>query len=89
MTPQDQVNLVLLAYKVVNRCIIADGVVGKEAVRAIQSRRHSTSLSADDLNRIILALKATGHNNALIADGEAGQELWKAEEDFLAVYAKI
>ncbi len=89
MTTEDKINLVLLAYIPINRNIIADGVVGEEAIRAIHIRRgrKDSPLCAEQNNRIILALKAGGYNSELVADGSAGEELWRAEDAFITAHA--
>lgn len=85
LTPEEKINIVLLAYKPFNSKIIADGMVGEEAIRAIYTRRSTRHqpLHADEINRIILAFKAGGYNDNLIADGTPGDELYKAEQAFM------
>lgn len=85
LTPKEKINIVLLAYKPFNGNIIADGVVGEEAICAIYTRRNTAyqPLHADEINRIILALKAGGYNDNLIADGTPGAELFRAEQAFI------
>ena len=86
LAEKDRVNLVLLAYKMAGYSkIVADGIIGKVTVEAIQSRRRNIHpMSEDKVNLIVLAHKAAGNNDNLIADGVAGEELWKAEQVFLA-----
>ena len=85
LTPEEKINIVLLAYKPFNDKIIADGVVGEEAIRAIYTRRNTKHqpLHADEINRIILAFKAGEYNDNLIADGTPGDELYRAEQTFM------
>lgn len=90
ITKEDKINLVLLAYQPINRNIVADGVVGREAMAGIYMRRGTKDnpLFADQTNRIILALKFAGFNDALVADGVVGPALFQAEDAFLAAHFK-
>jgi hypothetical protein len=87
MTRVDKIKLVQLAYKAAgyNFRLHPSGVIDQETFKAVIQRRNSL-LDRDFANLLILAHMNLGLNTNLVADGTAGEELYKAEDSFLALY---
>lgn len=97
LTQEERVNLVIHTLKVILRTMISatglvcDGVVGPAAMAAVAELRRFLSdgfLSENQINHLTLALKAADFNDALIADGVAGEQFQIALDNFLALYGK-
>lgn len=87
MIRKDKIMLIQFAYKAAgcNFRLHPSGDIDPDTVKAIMQRRNSLLLP-DLVNLLILAHVNLGLNTNLVADGVAGEELYKAEDSFLALY---
>lgn len=94
LTQTERINLVILTLKqsfgliTGGNALIADGVVGQKARDAAAELREDMwggNLDENEINLLILTLKAAGFNDDLNADGVAGPQLDKALDAVLAL----
>ena len=82
LTKEENINLVIYALKLAgwSSSLIADGVIGEEAKKAVNRFTALSKLTqlhdpkSSQVNPVLLALKAGGFNDNIVADGFVGEQ---------------